>query len=147
VNLFGTLNTLQAAARSMVPRGRGRLLATASSVGITGEAGNTAFSASKRGIIGAVEALAIELGPHGVTVNVVAPGPTATPRFLAIQETRRDEDATPMATVHEGRARLRPIARLAEPAEVAAALAFLASDEVSYTTGRVVYVDGGFTLV
>jgi NAD(P)-dependent dehydrogenase (short-subunit alcohol dehydrogenase family) len=147
VNLCGTLNTFQPAARSMVARGHGRLLATSSTAGITGEAGNPAFSASKAGIIAAVEALAIELGPHGVTVNVVAPGPTATPRFLEVQEGRRREDATPMAAIHEGRARLRPISRLAEPAEVAAAFAFLASDEAGYTTGRVVFVDGGFTLI
>ena len=147
VNLCGLFNTFQPAARSMVARGRGRLLATVSTAGITGEAGNPAFSASKRGIVGAVEALAIELGPHGVTVNAVAPGPTATPTFLAVQEARRGRDATPMAAIHEGRAKLRPIARLGEPAEVAAAFAFLASDEASYTTGRVLFVDGGFTLV
>jgi NAD(P)-dependent dehydrogenase (short-subunit alcohol dehydrogenase family) len=148
VNLCGLFNTFQPAARSMLARGRGgRLLATTSTAGITGEAGNPAFSASKRGIVGAIEALAIELGPHGVTVNAVAPGPTATATFLKFQEARQGQEATPMAAIHEGRAALRPIARLGEPAEVAAAFAFLASDEASYTTGRVLFVDGGFTLV
>jgi NAD(P)-dependent dehydrogenase (short-subunit alcohol dehydrogenase family) len=148
VNLFGVLVTFQAAASLMVGDGRGgRLLATTSTAGITGETGTAAYSASKGGIISAVEALAVELGPWGITVNAVAPGPTATAAFLHEQATRvLAEPGTP-AAVHEARGALRPVARLAAPTEIAGAFAYLASAEAAYVTGHVLVVDGGLTLV
>ncbi len=145
VNLIGVMLTLQAAARSMVEGGGGgRLLATASIAGLHGEAGASAYCASKAGVISLVRTLAIELGPHRITANAVAPGQIDT----ALNA--RDLETVARAASRPGSELLRehldsrvPAGRLGSPDEVAAVFAFLASDEAAFVNGAVLRVDGG----
>jgi meso-butanediol dehydrogenase/(S,S)-butanediol dehydrogenase/diacetyl reductase len=142
VNLLGVMNTLQQAARAM-PSG-GRLLATASIAGLHGEPGACAYSASKAGVIGLVRSLAIELAPHGFTVNAVAPGQIDTrmnSADLGIVSRREGRPAPELLQEHLERH--VPARRLGTPEEVAALFAFLASDAAGFITGEVIRIDGG----
>jgi NAD(P)-dependent dehydrogenase (short-subunit alcohol dehydrogenase family) len=142
VNLLGVMNTLQLAARAM-PRG-GRLLATASISGLHGEADASAYCASKAGVIGLVRALAVELAPHGFTVNAVAPGQIDTrmnSTDLDIVSRRRGRPASELLRAHLERR--VPARRLGTPEEVAALFAYLASDAAAFVTGEVIRIDGG----
>jgi NAD(P)-dependent dehydrogenase (short-subunit alcohol dehydrogenase family) len=145
VNLLGVMVTLQAAARSMVRAGRpGRLLATASIAGLHGEPGGSAYSASKAAVIGLVRTLAVELAPHRITVNAVAPGQIDTAmnsRDLAT--VGRSSGRSPQELLHEHLERRVPARRLGTPAEVAALFAYLASDDAAFVTGEVIRIDGG----
>jgi NAD(P)-dependent dehydrogenase (short-subunit alcohol dehydrogenase family) len=145
VNLLGVMITLQAAARSMVQAGRpGRLLATASIAGLHGEPGGSAYSASKAAVIGLVRTLAVELAPHRITVNAVAPGQIDTAmnaRDLAT--VGRSSGRSPEELLHEHLERRVPARRLGAPAEVAALFAYLASDDAAFVTGEVIRIDGG----
>jgi 3-oxoacyl-[acyl-carrier protein] reductase len=131
-NLTGCFICGQAAARQMVRQGGGRIVNIASNSGIFGGMGRAAYGASKAGIVNLTQTMAIELAPHGVLVNAVAPGPIRVER----------SPETPPASAL-GRMSLK---RFGQPGEVAAAVAFLASDDCSFTTGHVLGVDGGFTV-
>lgn len=145
VNLIGVMLTLQAAARSMIEGGGGgRLLATASIAGLHGEPGGSAYCASKAGVVALVKTLAIELGPHRITANAVAPGQIDTAMNA------RDLETVARAARRPGSELLRdhldrrvPAGRLGSPEEVAALFAFLASDEAAFVNGAVLRVDGG----
>jgi NAD(P)-dependent dehydrogenase (short-subunit alcohol dehydrogenase family) len=145
VNLIGVMLTLQAAARSMIEGGGGgRLLATASIAGLHGEPGSSAYCASKAGVVALVKTLAIELGPHRITANAVAPGQIDTAMNA------RDLETVARAARRPGSELLRdhldrrvPAGRLGSPEEVAALFAFLASDEAAFVNGAVLRVDGG----
>ncbi len=146
VNLVGALATLQAAARAMIADGGGgRLLATSSAAGVRGEAGWPAYCASKAGVIAAVQSLAIDLGPHGITVNAIAPGETDTEMHRAVVAER----GTPgpggdlAVLLKQG----VPLGRPGSVEEVAAVFAFLCSDAAAYVTGQTIAVDGGALLV
>ena len=142
VNLVGVMITLQAAARAM-PRG-GRLLATASIAGIHGERNASAYCAAKAGVIALVKTLAIELAPRGITANAVAPGQIATAmnrRDLELAAERAGR--APDELLREHLAGRVPAGRLGDPEDVAAAFAFLASDEAAFVSGAVILVDGG----
>ena len=145
VNVLGVMITLQAAARSMVDGQRGgRLLATASIAGLHGEPGSSAYCASKAAVIGLVRTLAVELAPHGIAVNAVAPGQIDTgmnARDLAT--VARAAGRTPSELLDEHLERHVPARRLGAPEEVAALFAYLASDEAAFITGEVIRIDGG----
>jgi 3-oxoacyl-[acyl-carrier protein] reductase len=131
-NLTASYRVTKRAARGMLKARRGRIVLMSSVVGLLGAAGQANYAASKAGLVGLARSLARELGSRGITVNVVAPGPVATDMTKALGE---DRLADIVAAV--------PLARAAEPAEIAGAVAFLASPDAAYITGAVLPVDGG----
>ena len=131
-NVKGVFHLCRAAARGMLRRRYGRIVNVSSILGLRGQGGQTNYCASKAAIIGFTKAYAREIAARGITVNVVAPGYTLTDMTAPIPEKMREELL-----------RSIPMRRAAEPAEIAAAVAFLASDEAAYITGSVLVVDGG----
>ncbi|MEU9094388.1 3-oxoacyl-[acyl-carrier-protein] reductase [Streptomyces sp. NPDC048428] len=131
-NLVGTFRVLKRATAGMLQARKGRVVLVSSVVGLHGSAGQTNYAASKAGLVGLARSYAREMGPRGVTCNVVAPGFVDTDMTRALTERQRD---AALAKI--------PLARLATPEEVAATIRFLTSDEASYITGAVIPVDGG----
>jgi NAD(P)-dependent dehydrogenase (short-subunit alcohol dehydrogenase family) len=139
VNLTGTFLVVKHGIRAMLESGGGAVVVTGSPTGSYGIApGLDAYSASKGGVHGLVRVMAADYARAGIRVNGVHPGFTETPMNRRLLE---DEDA-----VRELSARI-PLGRAAKPEEVAAVIAFLASDEAAYVTGAVWAVDGGWTAV
>jgi NAD(P)-dependent dehydrogenase (short-subunit alcohol dehydrogenase family) len=139
-NLTGSFYVMRAAARVMVPRGRGAIVNTASELALIGEAGYAAYTATKGGILSMTRALAAELAPHGVRVNAVCPGATDTPLLRAEYQTAPD----PAEAKREGEQSIA-LGRLARAEEIAGVVAFLLSDDAAYVTGSHYVVDGGRT--
>ncbi len=135
VNLKGVFNMTKVVVRGMMKRRAGRVVNIASVVGITGNAGQANYSASKAGVIGFTKTVAKELASRGVLVNAVAPGFIDTDMTKALPESAR-----------EALLKLIPLARLGGPEDVANAVLFLSSDLASYITGQVVVVDGGMVM-
>lgn len=135
VNLKGAFLTSRAVARSMMKARYGRIVNITSVVGIGGAPGQTNYSAAKAGMIGLTKSVAKELGSRGITCNGVAPGYIQTDMTDDLPEEFK-EQAIKMA----------PAGRLGEPADIAPAVLFLASEEAAYITGQVLVVDGGLTL-
>jgi 3-oxoacyl-[acyl-carrier protein] reductase len=135
VNLTGVFLCGQAAARTMVAQGAGRIVNVASISGVRAGSGRTAYGTAKAGVIQLTRQMALELGPLGINVNAVAPGPVETALTL------RDHTAETRAAYNA----LVPLERYGTPQEIAAAVAFLASGEASYVNGQTLFVDGGFT--
>jgi 3-oxoacyl-[acyl-carrier protein] reductase len=134
-NLRGAFVAIRAASRGMIKRRWGRIINIASVVGIVGNKGQANYAASKAGLIGLTKSVAKELASRNVLANVVAPG------FI---ETDMTAAMTP-----EARATLSgqiPLERLGSPADIAGAVAFLASDAAAYITGQVIIVDGGMVM-
>jgi NAD(P)-dependent dehydrogenase (short-subunit alcohol dehydrogenase family) len=138
-NLTGTFTCMRACAPAMTAAGWGRIVNVTSDWGRTGWPRATAYSASKAGIISLTRAAALELGPHGVTVNAVAPGIIDTPQL----QVDADDAGLSMAEMHERYAREVPMGRVGRPAEVAEVIAHLTSDAAGTITGQIVSVNGG----
>jgi gluconate 5-dehydrogenase len=135
VNLDAPFALARAAARHMVAAGAGRIINIGSIMGSTvARPTIPAYVASKGGIVGLTKALAVELGPHGVTVNAVGPGYVATEMNTPLVE---DPEFNRMVVDST------PVGRWGRPDEIAAAVVFLASDEASYVNGQTILVDGG----
>jgi len=134
-NLTGAYTCVQAVLKTMVKQRSGRIISITSVVGQAGNAGQVNYAASKAGLIGLTKALALEVASRGITVNAVAPGLIDTDMTKGIS-----------AGAHEEWAARIPLKRLGTPDDIAAAVAFLASDEASYITGQVLAVNGGMYL-
>ena len=137
VNTRGVYLAIQIAGRSMIPFGAGRSSVTASTNALSMGSGLIAFNASKAAAVALVRTSAMELAPHGVTVNAVAPGLIRAPMTKGLTS---DPEAAQRSS------KSIPLRQFGEPEEVAAAVAFLASDEAAWITGHVLVVDGGQTL-
>ncbi|MGH7287332.1 MAG: SDR family NAD(P)-dependent oxidoreductase, partial [Myxococcota bacterium] len=138
VNLKGVLHCCKHVLPGMVERGRGRVVNLGSDAGRVGSTSEAVYSATKGGVIAFTKTLAREMARHGITVNCVCPGPTDT--ALLAQLARYSEK------MHAGLARAIPLGRLGQPSDVAAAVAFLASDAAGYITGQTLSVSGGLTM-
>ena len=139
-NLYSQISVTHAFARGMTERGRGRIVNIASDAGRVGSTGETVYAAAKGGVIAFTKSVARELARHGVTVNCVCPGPTETPFLDAFE-------GDGGARLLDAMRRMVPMGRrLAQPEEIAAAVAFLASDDAGYITGQSLSVSGGLTM-
>jgi len=139
VNLTGTFNCLQGAVPDMLAAGWGRIVTISSSSAQSGAANMAHYVASKGGVIGLTKALAIELAPHGITVNTIPPAVVDTPMV------RRAEAAGNVPSI-DTIARATPVRRTGTPEDISAACAFLCSDEAGYITGQQLGVNGGWYL-
>ena len=137
VNLTGTFHCCQAVVPDMLEAGWGRIVNISSSSAHSGQPYMTHYVASKAGVMGFTKALALELGPSGITVNTIPPGFIDTPMLRRSEERGRFG-----ATVDEIAART-PVRRAGRPEDIAAACAFLVSEEAGYITGQVIGVNGG----
>jgi len=135
VHLSATFRLARAALRGMMKRRHGRIVGITSIVGVTGNAGQSNYAASKAGMIGFTKALAAEVATRGVTANCIAPGFIATPMTDALSEKQRE---TLLGAI--------PSRRLGTVEDVAAAAVFLASREAGYVTGQTLHVNGGMAM-
>ena len=134
-NLKGAFNTTRFVTRQMLRQKSGRIINMASVVGVTGNAGQVNYAASKAGIIGLTKATAREVASRGITVNAIAPG------FIETDMTDVLPDKVKEASVSQ-----IPLGKFGKPEQRAAAVAFLASDDAGYITGQVLNVDGGMVM-
>jgi 2-hydroxycyclohexanecarboxyl-CoA dehydrogenase len=138
INLGGVLNTSKAVLPVMAEQGGGSVVNLGSDAGRVGSSGEAVYSAAKGAIIAFTKTTAREMARHQVNANCVCPGPTDTPLFASVGgDDPRLRDALIRAI---------PFRRLAQPADIANAVAFLASDEAAYITGQTVSVSGGLTM-
>jgi len=135
VTLTAAFVAAQVAAPYMIEAGFGRIVNVSSLRALTGSAHGAHYAAAKAGLLGLTKSLAAALAPHGITVNAVCPGFTATDMNREALERRGKEIAAQI-----------PLGRAAEPEEVAAVIAFLCSDEASYITGETISVNGGIRM-
>ncbi|MGN6814641.1 MAG: SDR family NAD(P)-dependent oxidoreductase, partial [Solirubrobacterales bacterium] len=142
VNLGGVMNCTHAALPGMQERGYGRIVNISSEAGRVGSKGSAAYSAAKAGVIGFTKAIAREAARYGVTANAIAPGPIETPLLMGAKEFGEIGEK-----VIETMRSATQLGRLGQPEEVAAAAAFLASDDASYVTGETLGVSGGLGMV
>ncbi|MCM1992307.1 3-oxoacyl-[acyl-carrier-protein] reductase [Oceanirhabdus seepicola] len=135
VNLKGVFNFIKHITPIMMKQRSGRIINMTSVVGITGNAGQLNYSASKAGVIGATKSAARELASRGITVNAIAPG------FIETDMTEELSDRVKDAILKSV-----PLKKMGKPEDVANLVAFLSSDEAAYVTGQIVNVDGGMAM-
>jgi NAD(P)-dependent dehydrogenase (short-subunit alcohol dehydrogenase family) len=140
VNLSGSFYVVREAARRMIPRRSGAIAITGSELGLLGQPGYAGYTATKGGVLAMTRAFAAELAAHGIRVNSISPGTTETAMLMAEFAAAPDparERAENESTI--------PLGRFGQPNDIAAAVAFLLSDEAAYITGANLVVDGGRT--
>ncbi len=131
-NLYGVYHCLKHAAKQMLKQKSGRIINISSISGVIGNAGQINYCAAKAGVIGMTKSLARELGSRGITVNAVAPGFITTEMTDKLSEQIRQDLLEKI-----------PLKRFGDAKEIAAAVAFLASEEAAYITGQTIQIDGG----
>jgi 2-hydroxycyclohexanecarboxyl-CoA dehydrogenase len=142
VNLGGVLNCAHAALPGMQQAGYGRIVNISSEAGRVGSKGSAVYSAAKGGVIAFTKAIARENARFGITANAIAPGPIETPLLMGAREF--GEIGEKLIETMKGATQMK---RLGQPDEVAAAVAFLASDDAAYVTGETLGVSGGLGMV
>jgi 2-hydroxycyclohexanecarboxyl-CoA dehydrogenase len=135
VNLTGTFNCCQAVIPDMLEAGWGRIVNISSSSVHSGSARMTHYVAAKSGVVGLTKALALEFAPRGITVNTIPPGFIDTPMLRSAADSGSVSIERSIGTT--------PVGRVGRPEDIAAACAFLVSEEASYVTGQVIGVNGG----
>ena len=138
INLYGVLNTSRAVLPIMAEQGHGSVVNLGSDAGRVGSSGEAVYSAAKGGVIAFTKATAREMARHQVNVNCVSPGPTDTALFASMGGDN--------PKLREALTKAIPFRRLAQPADLANAVAFYASDEANFITGQTVSVSGGLTM-
>jgi len=136
INLKGVFRCTQLAAKTMMSQRSGKIINISSIVGITGNAGQTNYAASKAGIIGFTKSVAKELGSRNIQVNAIAPGYVETDMTGSLKPEQK-------AVL----TKMIPLGRTAQPGEIAGVVRFLASPDADYITGQVLCVDGGLTMI
>jgi 3-oxoacyl-[acyl-carrier protein] reductase len=136
LNLTATFQLARAALKGMMRRRHGRIIGITSVVGVTGNPGQGNYTAAKAGMIGMIKSIAQEYARRGVTANCVAPGFIATAMTDKLNDKQREAILSRV-----------PASRLGAPADVAAAVVYLASDEASYVTGQTLHVNGGMAMI
>ena len=136
VDLAAPFRLARAVLRGMLRRRAGRIINISSIVGATGNAGQVNYAAAKAGLVGMSKALAQEVASRGITINVVAPGFIATPMTDKLSPQQREKLSAAI-----------PLGRLGQPADVAAAVAYLAADEAGWVTGATLHVNGGMAML
>jgi 2-hydroxycyclohexanecarboxyl-CoA dehydrogenase len=139
INFKGALRTVHQVLPGMVDRGWGRIVNIASDAGRVGSSHESVYSGAKGGLIALTKTIARESARHGVTANCVCPGPTDTPMFREVLAERGESILAAMVSAV-------PMRRIGTPADVAAAVSFLASDSAGYITGQTLSVSGGLTM-
>jgi len=142
INFKGALRVIQAVVPGMIERGWGRVVNIGSDAGRVGSSMEAVYSGAKGGIIAFTKTLAREVATTGVTANAVCPGPTDTPALRAFADNAGQDAEKVISAMVRG----VPMRRLAQPDDVAAAVAFFASDEAGYVTGQTLSVSGGLTM-
>ena len=135
VDLAAPFRLARAALRGMLRRRAGRIIGIGSVVGATGNPGQANYAAAKAGLVGMSKALAGEVGSRGITVNVIAPGFVETAMTDALPAEQKDKLTGAI-----------PLGRMGQPADIAAAAVFLASDEAGWITGATLHVNGGMAM-
>ncbi|GAA3754125.1 glucose 1-dehydrogenase [Microbacterium kribbense] len=138
IDLFGVLNTCRAVLPLMHEAGGGRIVNIASDAGRVGSSGEAVYAAAKGGVIAFTKTIARESARYGVTANCVSPGPTDTALFAGV--TAGNEH------LRDALIKAIPLRRLAQPEDIAAAVAFLASSDAAYITGQTLSVSGGLSM-
>lgn len=139
INLMGQIHTCKTVLPLMIENGYGKVVNIASDSGRVGSSGEAVYSAAKGGVIAFTKTLAREMARHKINVNSIAPGPADTPLFKEIGEYNEGIATALVKAI--------PFRRLAQPSDIANAVAFLASDEADYITGQTLSVNGGLAMV
>ena len=136
VNLYSYFAMAKAAMRGMMKRKHGRIIGISSVVGVTGNAGQANYAASKAGMIGFTKSLAQEVATRGITANCIAPGFIVSPMTDVLNETQK-----------QGILSSIPAGRMGQAEEIAAGVVYLSSDEAAYVTGQTLHINGGMAMI